>query len=153
MKKLLSVALCVSSLYATNTFANCECTSADDCYQKAYDPYGYCLGECGKQFCAKACDFKNVNACFDLANHYIETIPGNATAEEEQRILALSLEYSKKACELNDAMSCNSVALAYKNGDGVVVDNNEAIKYFDKACKLNYNSGCTNSKELKDSMK
>lgn len=151
MKKLL--VLGVLSLWGTSVFANCECTSAEDCYQKAYDPYGYCLGECGKQYCAKACDFKNVNACFDLANHYIETIPGNVTAEQEKEILALSLEYSKKACDLNDAMSCNSVALAYKNGDGVDVNNNEAIKYFDKACKLNYNSGCTNLKELKDSMK
>jgi len=53
-----------------------------------------------------------------------------------------AVRYCKKACSLNDGLSCTFLGSFYLEGLGVKQDYKQAKTYFEKACSLNDGLGC-----------
>ena len=53
-----------------------------------------------------------------------------------------AVRYCKKACSLNDGLSCTFLGSFYLEGLGVKQDYKQAKTYFEKACSLNSDLGC-----------
>lgn len=60
-----------------------------------------------------------------------------------------ALEYSAKACELNDAKGCYALAAFYNEGKGVAKDEKQTTENLEKSCKLGLKEACDILKEQK----
>ncbi|WP_297453849.1 tetratricopeptide repeat protein [Persephonella sp.] len=83
-----------------------------------------------------ACGNNNAVGCRNLGNMYYNGygVPKNVN---------LALQYYDKACNLNDAESCNLVGIIYYRLDQQK-NKDLYMKYFQKACDLNLGVGCYN---------
>jgi len=86
-------------------------------------------------FSKKACDGGNVGACYNLSLQYIRT-----------KDFIQAREVSIKACDKEHAGACYNLGLMYIKGDGTKKDNQEAYKYFSKACDRGAKEGCEYAK-------
>jgi len=73
----------------------------------------------------KSCDSKYGEACNSA---------GVMCDQKEEDKKARDL--FKKACDLKDALGCSNSGIMWENGDGGLVDYNEAMKYYLKAAEL-----------------
>ncbi len=93
----------------------------------------------------KACQLKDGESCFNMANIYFLGSHDPEIAPDEHK----SFEYHYKSCSFNFGMGCNSVGVAYENGFGVEKNKNMALSYYEKGCKLNTKTACENINRLR----
>ena len=83
------------------------------------------------------CEADDAESCAELGIAYEK--------EDTIRNIEKAVEYSVKACELNNGKGCNNIGFMlskYANGD--VKELLQALTFFQKACDLDYGSGCAN---------
>jgi TPR repeat protein len=49
--------------------------------------------------------------------------------------------------DLNNGTGCSDLGFMYKEGKGVKQDDFKALKFYQKACGLNFSGGCSNLQE------
>ncbi len=86
-------------------------------------------------FSKKACDGGIADACYNLSLQFIRI-----------KDFIQAREVSIKACDKEHAGACFNLGLMYTKGDGVNKDNEEAYKYFSKACDRGAKEGCEYAK-------
>ncbi len=83
------------------------------------------------------CTFGNGDACLNLGKEY-------GAKKDYQK----SMEYHKKACDLDKGLSCASVGDLYKKGYGVKKDYQKAYVYYKKGCDLDNGASCASVGDL-----
>ncbi len=128
--KLIKIMLPVIALWAVGTaWANDDKTNNLDDENRNY--YDACVNN------------NKASACRELA-YLLLGRGGEANAPKV-------VTYIEKACNLNDAESCNNIGFLYMTGNIVKQDYIKANTYYEKACNLNDGNGCHNLGYLYDS--
>lgn len=126
MKKILAICLlCHINVYA-NSSKNAESAYKEGNISKALELY------------TKSCNNGDVSACHSVGVIY-----------EEKNSMDKAIEYYTMSCKSEHSFSCFNLGLLYYNGKGIDKNENEAIKFFKKACLLGDNNGCVNWGALK----
>ena len=76
-------------------------------------------------------------ACLELGNRYANT-------GLDVRIINFrqAVGYYAQACNGGNAEGCNNLAYRYEHGEGVAVNNLEALRFYTQACLYDYDSAC-----------
>lgn len=80
----------------------------------------------------KACDNRHSEACYIASNIHFS---GTKEIESPPNKVKF-LEYSIKACNLNELKGCVNASIVYKKGDGVPQDLELAQKFKEKALDI-----------------
>ncbi len=117
----------------------CDMGALDGCANLAF-MYDKGLGveknrQLSMNFSQKACDGGITGACYNLSLQHIQN-----------KDFTQAREASIKACDKEHAGACFNLGLMYVKGDGVKKDNEEAYKYFSKACDRGAKEGCEYAK-------
>ena len=85
----------------------------------------------------EACDFGSGDACFNLSIIYYY-----GSSEFVKKDMPMSLEYTKKSCELDMKDGCNNLGNRYSVGNLVSQNKKIAFKYYEKGCHLGAAESC-----------
>lgn len=80
----------------------------------------------------KACNNQHSEACFVSSNIHFTGIEEVGLKPNKVKFL----EYSIKACDLNELKGCINASVVYKKGDGVPINLELAKKYKEKALDI-----------------
>lgn len=86
----------------------------------------------------KACADGNAKTCNDLGSDWAE---GKNGVSGKDLVKAKALY--ERACELKDGLGCFNLGNAYRLGEGVPVDEKQAVAKFTQACDMDEPKACT----------
>ncbi|UTW56244.1 tetratricopeptide repeat protein [Kordiimonas sp. SCSIO 12610] len=99
--------------------------------------------EQSNKYYEKACSFGESSSCTNLGTAY-------ATGVGVAKDFFKAQEFLDKACTLKDGLGCLNLGHAYKIGHNDFSRNAElAVKYYEKACALDKEEGCSLARQLK----
>lgn len=112
-------------------------------YYNGYDDIKQDYSEARKYF-KKACDLNNGLGCRGVAKTYIDN------RGWKTKINHIEVDkYNHKACDLNDPTACYILGLMYMEGSRTLKDELNAMRFFKKACNLNFGWACKKYEQLK----
>jgi len=95
----------------------------------------------------KSCEENGMSSCKRLANLYYDGEKVTQNYDKAQ-------QYFEKLCNNEDGYGCYSLGYMHEYGDGSFsMDNEEALPYYKKACRLGYKDACKSVKDLKEEEK
>jgi len=95
----------------------------------------------------KSCENNRMSACTALADLYYD---GEKVAQDYDK----AQKYFEKLCNNEDGYGCYSIGYMHEYGDGSFsMDNEKALPYYKKACRLGYKDACKSVKDLKEEEK
>ncbi len=96
-----------------------------------------------KEYFEKACELNYAKGCVNLGSLYQGE--GLVIGEKNPRLkerLEKAVQYYSKACDLNYKFGCSWLGAMQYQGKVVVKNEKQAMKKFEKACKLGYKEVC-----------
>jgi len=92
----------------------------------------------------KSCEDNEISACTVLADLYYN---GENVSQDYDK----AQKYFEKLCNNEDGYGCYSLGYMYEYGDGSLsMDNEKALPYYKKACRLGYKDACKSVEDLKN---
>lgn len=128
MNRLLSIIfIFLSIVYADSELQDWSGAKVDEVYQGKYDIY------------KMACEHDNDEACFVLGLMNLQNYTQN---NNDKAYLKKGIEFLDKACMKNYEQSCLALGLLYISSSFEGADENLALHYLDKSCRLGNNASC-----------
>ncbi|UTW56247.1 tetratricopeptide repeat protein [Kordiimonas sp. SCSIO 12610] len=98
-----------------------------------------------EQMLIAACDGDDVASCKKLSAYYFGQVDKTAPADSDEQfaIRKKSAEAMAKSCDAGDKEACFEAGNMYVNGRGPYESRMTAVKFHEKACKLEHGRACS----------